>query len=455
MTSDVTVVAVAVGRRVRLGHPNEMTVFASLFACAAADVTYERVRALVEESPTESLTIEFKQAYSAGVPKSVAAMANSYGGLIVIGITDSGDDRVVGVSADTVTQVANGCHQQLEPPWEPEIIPVPIPTGDAFLVVVRVDPAGAPRPVMMDGKVPVRLSGRNATADRGRVAQLFATAAPAVRTAGRLVNAPTIPTDSTGASTVDFILRTGIWIPVGNQSPGRPVSERSIDALTDALAASALARRLHAWDRKIDKAGHGLHFQRRGFNRAQRVRLTWSEAFAGTAASPIEAVAELTLPDYYGNASTALFTVDILIGLRATAKASSSMVWRLALPDLYETIDALVASATDTAVVTALAGLTGVDPVLVPQPGVLHLITAGPVTDLLHPHGLTPIPGAGTSHGANVLADPARDLTQEPNRHAQIDDWLLHIALDAGLGGMQALLDQYRASRGDLGNGLG
>src|SRR5258708_4415515 len=113
----------------------------SLFACAPADVTFDRVAELVGHDPPESLTLEFKERYSPDVVRSIAAMANSYGGLILIGVTDGpGSERLAGVPDTAIVQVANACHESLEPPWQPEIIPVPL-AGNAglYVLVIRVD----------------------------------------------------------------------------------------------------------------------------------------------------------------------------------------------------------------------------------------------------------------------------------------------------------------------------
>ncbi len=48
---------------------------------------------------TESLTVDFKEgAQTATIAECAAAMANAYGGLIFVGITDQGRD-IVGVPA--------------------------------------------------------------------------------------------------------------------------------------------------------------------------------------------------------------------------------------------------------------------------------------------------------------------------------------------------------------------
>jgi len=46
------------------------------------------VRELVSQNLPESLTLEYKEIYSPGLVTSVAAMANSYSGLILVGVTD-------------------------------------------------------------------------------------------------------------------------------------------------------------------------------------------------------------------------------------------------------------------------------------------------------------------------------------------------------------------------------
>jgi predicted HTH transcriptional regulator len=96
------------------------------------------------------LTLKHKEKYSPSLVKSVAAMANSYGGLILVGIADQpGPGRIPGVPEQALIQVVNACHEQLEPPWDPEIVPVPL-AGEAagrYILVVRVDAARAPRPL--------------------------------------------------------------------------------------------------------------------------------------------------------------------------------------------------------------------------------------------------------------------------------------------------------------------
>ncbi|WP_369780552.1 helix-turn-helix domain-containing protein [Streptomyces sp. R33] len=82
----------------------------SLFAASAADLTIERIRALAARpDQVESLTLEFKPEYSSSLVKTIAAMANTYGGLIMVGVADkveSGSERVVACQPGDAAEAA-------------------------------------------------------------------------------------------------------------------------------------------------------------------------------------------------------------------------------------------------------------------------------------------------------------------------------------------------------------
>ncbi len=427
-----------------------MTSTMSLFASAVADVTLERIQELLAQELPESLTLEYKEKYSPSLVKSIGAMANTYGGLILIGVKDQpGPDRLAGVPDTAVVQIANACHESLEPPWQPEIIPVPMGTDNFGLhvLVIRVNPSSAPRPLLIGGTAPIRLQGRNATADRGRLAQLFRESPAVPRPAGRRLPAPDLPAQADGSPTADLIIRTGLIIPVDEAATWRPLSDRTVSHLAEALNNSPIQKILLKWT--LDMGISGCNpFHRSGFNRARHARLAWQAAVDAEPHHPVEAVAAAQLPSSYGAPSTSLqFSLDVIIRASAylIAKNPQGVLprFRLPVPDLYETIDAMISSLTDRGVSTALAGLAGIDPVIMPPPASLDFITGPDVRELLHPGGLTQIPDAGTSHGANLLANPTLDLKDPAERHAQLDDWLQQIALDAGLSGMENLLTAY------------
>jgi hypothetical protein len=56
--------------------------------------------------------------------------------------------------------------------------------------------------------------------------------------------------------------------------------------------------------------------------------------------------------------------------------------------------------------------------------------------------GLSLMIDRGSSHGADAVANPAYDLREHQDLDAQVDDWVAQIGLDAGLLGMERLLEQ-------------
>ncbi|MEU9237560.1 hypothetical protein [Streptomyces subrutilus] len=113
--------------------------------------------------------------------------------------------------------------------------------------------------------------------------------------------------------------------------------------------------------------------------------------------------------------------------------------------DLADLFDYLLQSAVDPQVVTEIARITDIDTALVGQPRELHLVAGRQVKDLLHPIVLREIPEASASAGGSFRANPALDLRVAVERQEQVDDGLRQLGLDAGLAGMEALVESYRA----------
>lgn len=254
-----------------------MTSAQSLLYAAASEVTIERVRALVRQVGAESPTIEYKEQMCDTIARGVAALGNTYGGLLLVGVTDG---RIVrGVKEKTIESVADHCAAKIEPPWVPEIIAVPLGQGSDLYVLV---PAGSTRPPPQApaGRRVAYIRHQNTThpADWQRLHDLFAESAAVRQDDLWDLHAPDLPRGSDGASdgTVDFVVRSGLNVTVTRDAQWRPLAEPTVTAFTGALNRSPLNAALMRFAAGGAPAGGMNPFHRQGLNRSRLVRLAWS-----------------------------------------------------------------------------------------------------------------------------------------------------------------------------------
>ncbi|MFI5489199.1 helix-turn-helix domain-containing protein [Micromonospora echinaurantiaca] len=393
--------------------------------------------------------MEYKEQFTQTIAKGVAALANTYGGLLLVGVTDKRE--VKGVKEKTIESIAEHCNSKIEPPYVPEIIPVSLGQGsELYVLVLRVVPGTHTRPLLVDGIAWVRHQNTSHPADWARLRDLFAeNAAGQYQEGAWNVTAPQLPSKAQGGidESVDFVLRSGLTVAMTPDATWRPLAESAVAAYIAALNNSPLARELADLVTGEAVGASISRFQHKGFNRSRTVRLEWAGAPSGwpnDQKPSVEAGARLEVPGAYGQPGTHLrVEIDVVVRFSAAADNLRQAIpaWRVTIQQLRLLIDAMMATLSSKEVAEPVAGLAGVDPIAVPQPRALHLVTARPVTEVLDTSRLRLIPEAGTSRGAHLLADPARDLAAVDDRSAQVKDWLVQIALDAGLLGMQQLLD--------------
>jgi hypothetical protein len=443
-----------------------MTSWQSLLVCAQADVTLERITSLTASTGTEPLTVDFKEKASPRLAECVASMANSHGGLVLVGITDT-DREIVGVKTETLSHVADMLVTRLDPAdWLPEMFEVPLGVDHPgrYVLVIRIRPELAPRPVMVqrtglggDGIfwIPVRIPGGTRQATRAEMADLFAASQSSAYTGqGETwhINAPTIPSgpDGTPDPAIDMMLKTGLIVTPGPACAGRPLSEAAIVRLATALDTSPLVDTLLDFTglpavvgRKRLAALHGT--QRRGRpNTSGTATLVW-QLTAGEI-PPFQITLRVEAPDQYGHSHIQTLNISIEVISKLTAWLSSpdtplpippGTLRRLEKTEWTALLDAMTATLTSPDITGVIADLADLDPILIPPPRNLHIVTGYEIAGFLPP--LQPITGATGSHGAHLRADPTLDLTDPEDRAAQATRWLCQIAADAGLAGMERL----------------
>lgn len=438
-----------------------------LLHCDPSSVTIDQVRRLVALVGPEVPTVEYKADMSQTIAKAVAALANTYGGLVLVGVTD--DRKVQGVKEKTIEAVAQHCHNKLDPPWVPEIVPVAMDDGSGcHVLLLRVVPGHAPRPLLLDGAAPVRHHNTTQPAGRQRLAALFAEASAAQPASLWTIPAPQLPDTPAGRpdETVDMVIRSGLLIGMDPRARWRPLRERHVDSLAEALNHSPLPGALVG----LVSSGHsgcGIHrFGRHGYNRSHVIGLRWQAFPSGWSRGqpvPVEASLSVTVPGGYGQPATHLQAhLDVTLRIGGWLKQQETQWrsvsasdprpplegdgWRMSFQELTEVIEAMTAALTAAGTVGAFAELAQIVPEAMPQPRALHLVTHRSVTDTFDTQGLRAISEAGSSRGGHVLADPDLDLADPVARREQVHAWLAHIALDAGLLGMEKLLNPLESA---------
>ncbi|MEW6048572.1 MAG: ATP-binding protein, partial [Bacillota bacterium] len=161
---------------------------ASLFTLPRGSITFDHVLDFCSQKIPEGTQVEYKETFREDVVEAMAAMANTDGGLIIVGVPCQ-EDRQTGQKlpdtptgfepkGDPVQQILNWCHVYLQPQWCPddEIFLFPVP-GDPSKVVmlIRVNRDQVPKvPVFHRRRgLLIRLGEQNRPADPHQTRELL------------------------------------------------------------------------------------------------------------------------------------------------------------------------------------------------------------------------------------------------------------------------------------------
>lgn len=213
---------------------------------------------------SESRTLELKSRRTSGAVDTVAAFANTVGGILLIGIDEKAPtlEDAPGIKKDEHTAFTQACISKLDPVFAPEIGVVALPGRDRVVLVVRVESQQELRPVTVDGRVLVRTPGSTVGATREQIEMMFQR-----RAVGGI---PEVPLTIDGAfrihyvepeATPDFIVRVAGSVSLRELSAqefyfGQPERE----ALCDAFAHSMFALPRIRFDRGSYFPSGGAHF---------------------------------------------------------------------------------------------------------------------------------------------------------------------------------------------------
>lgn len=162
-------------------------IYKSLYTCQPNEITYQDIDSFCSLGIPEGSRLEYKRELNWDITKTIAAMANADGGLILVGVSDGKDTQksrsfpggLIGIKAKPEPRqtIANWCYSNLQPAFCPEIIPVEMPQSpDKSIVALRIHRDKVPSvPVFhLDKKeILVRLDEQNRRADLEQMRLLF------------------------------------------------------------------------------------------------------------------------------------------------------------------------------------------------------------------------------------------------------------------------------------------
>lgn len=143
-----------------------------LYSKPIASVTWDDVDRFCQQAIAENTYLEYKEDFPNDLAKSIAAMANTLGGLILIGVaeTDAGKPKlpIAGIAADRGIEerVLNTVLDTMSPPVIPEIATCPNSASDRVLVVIRVPQSeNSPHALHRNSSVYIRTGKRTKPED--------------------------------------------------------------------------------------------------------------------------------------------------------------------------------------------------------------------------------------------------------------------------------------------------
>ena len=143
-----------------------------LYSKEISSIVWADIEQFCQQGIEESTFLDFKVDFPKDLAKTIAAMANTFGGLVLIGVdeTDTGAARLplVGIAMQRGLEerVLNTILDSMSPPVIPEIFTCLSPAGDKAIVVIRVQQSEyAPHALHHNSSIYIRTGKRNKPED--------------------------------------------------------------------------------------------------------------------------------------------------------------------------------------------------------------------------------------------------------------------------------------------------
>lgn len=132
------------------------------------DISWQDLEDFCSQKVAENSYLDYKADFSENLYRTIAAMANTYGGIVLIGVSEDGQSKPVtpvsgiDLSRGIEDRVINIVVGNVSPPIIPEIAVCQNEGGDKAIVVVRIQPSEqTPHVTHKNTRVYVRTGSRN------------------------------------------------------------------------------------------------------------------------------------------------------------------------------------------------------------------------------------------------------------------------------------------------------
>lgn len=418
----------------------------TLLTQPAEQITRESLLAFLAEQIPESINLEYKAALTPRIVDSVAAMSNTHGGLILIGVGEHGgvpDVDPAGVELSDQSAIVNRCWTSLDPPFAPEVIPVLVDeSAERYVLVIRVDRTRIDRPVLHDGRAKIRLHGRNATAGRQQLAALFAESAS--ETGGRYLGS----SGSYGSRNGHPLLtqeEEGLGVRVALSARTTAAGAQVLGtAVHESLESALYESPFESWLRSSTDVFHGRRgdietWRRSGFNTSSVV--TFEREPAKLIDEHYFLKAQCVLDAPHGPARGGLVTLLLGVAFQPTEQ----VVQTLGLEELYELTHILFATAVDVVGASVFPDVVGTGlwqsdgPHLHLDPG-----SSRTLADYIHFSGVRRPSSSRDLTAAALEVEYGENIRDVERRDIIIKAWLVKLLLDSGYSGPEQRVEALR-----------
>ena len=148
-----------------------------MFTLPFEQINYEKIEAFCKEQIPEGETIEYKSDFPSDLEKSISSMANTYGGIILIGIKadKTGNVPIIPIEGRDLSEgleekITSICLRKIYPPYFPLVKVCPLPTEkgeNKCVVFIRVyESDQTPHAINHNTEVYVRIRSQNEPLDK-------------------------------------------------------------------------------------------------------------------------------------------------------------------------------------------------------------------------------------------------------------------------------------------------